>query len=754
MRKSLLVRWLLFLPFLFLLSCEKDPADSKPVPPPVPQPAGTRTIRVVVAPEYDLRNAKAYSIVDSLALDQAENTLTIPRGEETVLFLQDRSSQEIVAVVRVDTTQQEVVVNAASVAKGLQDLLPAYASLTAQQQAQFAQVALALPAYQEFMVTVADLLKRQQPIYSTEPAFVKNIRILNSHLLHTYWGDSLATAGSRRPAARDTKDDLAMTDWIKSNESPAITSQVHSYLKATFVPIGAGTSTSLMLEPQSLMRTMWVTTPVTDLKDGYYTLKLNQSEEAVKLKNRHQLAIQLIGAVFGHILDMDKRLSAGNDCFIVMAGNVATGLSSVLADTKASPQEILLKAFPIVGKGIVKGLTTDNCLLFSLEKIVAAEAAVYKKKVALAVLKKLNVWASIIDAGLTIYEFGEAVPFALAYRSPLDLEEIMQIYQGHQRPAYLQVEKDGTLKTSYKPGEKIFPAIKLVPKSYYAAWTKSGFNIKWSLQPGHGQVNLAETRSTSTGSGTVEWTLPKEMGTYSLTAEIKDQEGDHLTGSPLTFQAIVKDAPLTVTSSRSGKIVTATATGGTPPYQYSFYSGGSEATFGSGNTATLLYNGAYAIGVKDATGATAHSSTDIVRDVTITAVTFAKYDKTDGGRGLVTITYTSPLDLLPEFLLPSQVSSTGWNAFCIVTASTHPRFPEWGSKYCSDPSASGADPLIAGSGPFTSGSTKKLYFVIAGAGIANVELGFRLYNTSGGQQAFCPGSTGLSIYGPEYRGTW
>src|SRR5690606_1460164 len=42
------------------------------------------------------------------------------------------------------------------------------------------------------------------------------------------------------------------------------------------------------------------------------------------------------------------------------------------------------------------------------------------------------------------------------------------------------------------------------------------------------------------GEATVEWTLPDNLsGIASLTAEIKDKEGDHLQGSPITFDTEV-----------------------------------------------------------------------------------------------------------------------------------------------------------------------------------------------------------------------
>jgi hypothetical protein len=56
-------------------------------------------------------------------------------------------------------------------------------------------------------------------------------------------------------------------------------------------------------------------------------------------------------------------------------------------------------------------------------------------------------------------------------------------------------------------------------------------------------VSQKETNTTSDGTANVVWTLPKEGDEVTLTAEIKDNEGDHLNGSPIVFQVKISEEP-------------------------------------------------------------------------------------------------------------------------------------------------------------------------------------------------------------------
>jgi hypothetical protein len=122
---------------------------------------------------------------------------------------------------------------------------------------------------------------------------------------------------------------------------------------------------------------------------------------------------------------------------------------------------------------------------------------------------------------------------------PEELKEIHQLYQGRLITACVKATSN-PLNEGYAPGEKIFPVVKMVPQSQYADWQKEGFKVEWKATEGNGSVNLPESSTGENGEATVEWTLPDNLsGAASLTAEIKDKEGDHLEGSPFIFKTKV-----------------------------------------------------------------------------------------------------------------------------------------------------------------------------------------------------------------------
>lgn len=131
--------WLLVASLLTFLICEKE-AEPAVLPSAIPAPPQTqliRSVRIVVGAGLSLNNVKAYSQADSLAMDQATKTIKVPRGMGMALFFTNRTTQEVLSMVRVDSTQQEVTISVATVTHGLFDLLPAYSLLSSEQQKKF-----------------------------------------------------------------------------------------------------------------------------------------------------------------------------------------------------------------------------------------------------------------------------------------------------------------------------------------------------------------------------------------------------------------------------------------------------------------------------------------------------------------------------------------------------------------------------------------------------------------------------------------
>lgn len=107
---------------------------------------------------------------------------------------------------------------------------------------------------------------------------------------------------------------------------------------------------------------------------------------------------------------------------------------------------------------------------------------------------------------------------------------------------------------------------------------------------------------------------------------------------------------LTAAMTISGKVVTASATGGIAPYQFKFTNGFSSTLFSSTNQFTLTHNGNYYAYVTDASGCI-DTLTDRIDDVT--NVEFSPIPLINGNQdypGRFRLKYNSTLGLLPEFL--------------------------------------------------------------------------------------------------------
>jgi hypothetical protein len=128
---------------------------------------------------------------------------------------------------------------------------------------------------------------------------------------------------------------------------------------------------------------------------------------------------------------------------------------------------------------------------------------------------------------------------------------------------------------------------------------------------------------------------------------------------------------LNVIISRTGKIITATASGGTPPYQYSFNNG----AYSSSPIFTLIYNGGFSVTVKDALGTTA-SDYNGIDDIVVTNITCQSFDllTNPNRRGLLTVSWTSSLGLKPGYPGPINMFQGSTAIWWWFTSSNNPYY--------------------------------------------------------------------------------
>lgn len=162
-----------------------------------------------------------------------------------------------------------------------------------------------------------------------------------------------------------------------------------------------------------------------------------------------------------------------------------------------------------------------------------------KRVILKSIASKSNVLANLYSAANFIYSASEFAGYAVSLipQTQIDLEEIIQKYNGNPIPAALEVTDINNFNSEHQPGDKVIVKVKMNAKSFYDEWKKAGYEVSWSLAPENGQLDELFSKTDDEGIATIQWTLPyQDNAVVNLTAEVIDQEGDQFYGSPLSFQ--------------------------------------------------------------------------------------------------------------------------------------------------------------------------------------------------------------------------
>lgn len=554
------LRWLLLLPTLFWLGCEKpDPTPATPTPtpptappppvtpPPTADPVGSRRLSITVASPYDLRNTQAHSLLDSVAMQTAAPTVLAPKDYPSALFFLDKTSHEILAVVRTPTTSTAVVVTAESVANALLTDVPAYHALTPELvQRLEREVSISKP-YQDLVLVVDGLLKSKKPIYSSSPDFTARLVALHNYIVKEYLGSPvlvegrLTTTGQGQPRLGQKGNAIPpFPKWLTRENSGTLYGNVHSYVYAEFTPLKEGSPVPVVLGPMTIpnFRSSLALSKL-NLKDDRYRVQLNQTHKSAVDQNKLALGTKVTSMIFSLVLGRIIENGQG-DCVGALIGSITSDIMGAVLGlaTGTSVKDMLVTAFSSAKNTLLTRTLSTACLDYEVGAKVLAKA----------VAGKLNVLGNILTVVNTAYDIAEITPYFWALQYPMDpLAGSMQLHDSQLKEAWIGVAKEGTLKPSYAPGEKITPKLKLFDEGKYEEdWIRSGLTVEWKVAPGDGSVglpgipSLLTTKTLTDGVGTIEWTLPKDKsGEVTLLAEIKDKEGDHIKGSPLVFKVNV-----------------------------------------------------------------------------------------------------------------------------------------------------------------------------------------------------------------------
>lgn len=212
---------------------------------------------------------------------------------------------------------------------------------------------------------------------------------------------------------------------------------------------------------------------------------------------------------------------------------------------------------------------------------------------------------------------------------------------------------------------------------------------------------------------------------------------------------------LNVSAIREGKTITATAAGGTAPYQYYFYNNHAGQSFSQNNTFDLVYNGEYGVIVKDANGCS-DTAVYCVDDVTNISLNLSPQDNTPGvpSNAWLYVSYTSTLGLIPEFL--QYVSNTNDYTLLqyLVTGSNVSHFTPNLVDYCD---GGGYGGISLNSYTITGDSynrTIKFLLINQDQPLGSASVNIRLYESCTGQNICTNGNEPGLLWSQEYNLTW
>lgn len=287
-----------------------------------------------------------------------------------------------------------------------------------------------------------------------------------------------------------------------------------------------------------------------------------------------------------------------------------------------------------------------------------------------------------------------------------------------------------------------------------AGIAQQGVPVYFNIISGGGSLNHTSILSDQNGNAEAYWTLGAVQGGQTLQVSAKNGSGDLLSGAPLTFNATnteLCNGSLAVSESRSGKTITASATGGTAPYQYKFANGWTSQDFSTDNIYDLEYNGDYTVIVKDANNCT-DTVRNCINDVVLDSVRTSDWN---GAVRLLRISYHSPLGLHPEFLRYISANDNYGLQLWTVTGGNSTNYPPDVSAICSAVQPGCATTFqytfpFSYSGPATQ---RTVFMRITGDINTPTSISMRFYQSSCSTVWHC-GSECFDNWSNEYTVTW
>ena len=484
-------------------------------------PAGSREVKINLDSKYDLSNTVAYSMYDTMAMNVNNRTLAVPHGASDMVKFVEKNTNKVLAVVALRANESQITVNAENVTAALHDILPAYATLSVEERQKFDESAPSALAYRSLVSSVDRLLTGKEGIYSTNSEFVDNLRAMNNFIAQNFAEQKTEGEANLRVA-------MKMNQWIKTGAAPEINNQSNGFIEAKFTPNrdDAGKDKhTFILDPKPIQPNQYSITP-TSVPDGYYTLTLTQKSAAAKQANQYALANNLFFLSIGEQFNMLQN-QGGEVCANSLVNTLQAELDNAFKNPPKDMNAAFLQALTIANKLSLELLTSPSCAQFN-----QANQALLA-----TITQRALVVAAVLDGPKLLDQASGFLFHIEAIYMPIELQENLMIYKGKVIPGQVRFEMvERSYDKQYPRNTALNPEVKAVVMCKYGDIDFKVFEVEWQTRySNNGTVTQSKSNFNSKGIATTNWTLPNRNGMNYLNAFIRDNEKDHLMGSPMCF---------------------------------------------------------------------------------------------------------------------------------------------------------------------------------------------------------------------------
>ena len=521
-------------------SCQDKPIDPKvpentpdsPIAPEKDAIPGTTKQAITIDQQYDLSNTHAASFIDSISMEYQNPSLLVSDSDTSVAFFLKNGTNEVMAVVRTIPKGGELVVNARTVTEGLYDLLPAYHSLRSEQQTEFETVVVQTDEYKSFLALVDERLKSKKPVYELDPSYLTELRKLNLFITRTYFKD--VDGGSEGGGGRISGEPEDISSWL-IQENNTIENQFYSYVDVFLSSATPGESRELLMEPRNYFLSA-TGHNISLFPDSYYSVRITQVTDQARQENLAGAVSKGVGMAVSVLIGVN--VPGPGSC----VGELIEALTGDLADLytagalNTTPEEDLSNLFNIAGNAFQTVVSEEKC---------------YGQLFSKAVLSRINVFTYYWQIGWIASDAVQLGYLLKGLRNVKELSTDVQVYQGKLIMGQAAFAALGELKESYNAKEVVTVSVGTTTVPLESLLDRSLFKVEWVPDILSGTVSPALGQTDKDGQAKAQWTLPSEElpGGAQLVANIKDKEGDHLKGSPVTFDTKVSHSvSLTIVS--------------------------------------------------------------------------------------------------------------------------------------------------------------------------------------------------------------